>query len=857
MNAALALLSLLWGEVRRRPGPALAAVAAMTTGTAVFVAIQLAGSAARSSFISAMEAVAGRATHQVTAANGLAEERLPAFADLPNVEAFQPIIEGRALIRAVRPKGDATREKPLAMPPLHVLGIDPFFAPAFVNDKPNEPVVQGENFTRFLLESGAAVLPKNWAAEAGLSPGDVLIVSAAGRTHEIKVLGFYELSVLREATRDTALVDLSSAQEIFGKRGRIDRIDFILKDGGEAAVSTALGPGEQLGTPASRGGRVARLIDAFRLNLLALGALALVVGAILVFNASHFLVVRRAALLGQLRCLGTSRPMLLSAIVLESAFLGALGGALGLGLGVLLAQGLVGPLSQTITNLYSFVRVEVAPLDALTACGAIAGAALIAAFAALLPAFDAAHTPPRLVGVRSRSEARFRGRLGRMFALGLIATLAGGGLAAYPTDAWWPGMAAALSFLLAAACWMPALMGLLLPRLQKFGERTGRLILPLAAGALNRSLTRTGGAAAALAVALAMTIGVSVMVSSFEKEVRRWIGVVVRADIFVSDEGESTSRETARIPEEAVSEIERMPTLRALDTLRGLEVPYRDGSFFFAGAEMATQESRERFEFLEGSVEESIPNALSGGVIISEPLAQHYGLKNGDTLIVPGLRNEERFEIAGVIRDFSYDRGYALTGKTRFIAAFGDSGIRNVAIFVQPGTDPQAAADWLRKAFAGRYALSVRSNAELRARVMEVFDQTFAVTYLLQTIAAVLALCGIAVTLLGLFLERIREIATLRALGAAANWVGRVFAGEALLLALFPALVALPLGAVLAWILIHVINLRCFGWTIPFNWPWGPVLATCALSTLAGLSASLLPLFFARRLSISAALREE
>ncbi|MCW8132199.1 MAG: FtsX-like permease family protein, partial [Planctomycetota bacterium] len=374
-----------------------------------------------------------------------------------------------------------------------------------------------------------------------------------------------------------------------------------------------------------------------------------------------------------------------------------------------------------------------------------------------------------------------------------------------------------------------------------------------------RSLTRAGGAASALGSALAMTVGVIVMVYSFELEVRHWIQTAIRADVFIGEAHEETSRENARVPDEAVKLIAATPGVRAIDTLRAVEVPRGDRSFRFAGAELPTPESRARFEFLEGEADAALDAALAGDAVVSEPLARHYGLHPGDTLEVPSRApgGTTRFVVRGVFRDFSYDRGYALTGKDAFVAAFGDTGVSNVAAYVEPGADREAVAERLREAFRGKYLLNVRSNADLRAGVIDVFERTFAVTYLLQIIATVMALAGTAVTLFGLFLERAREIATLRALGATIGAIGRLFAAESLLMTLFPVAMALPLGAMLAWVLIHVVNLRSFGWTIGYAWPWGPVLITCALAACASILATLVPLALARRQSISGALREE
>lgn len=856
MNAARAILGVLLGDLRRSPGAALGAVAAMAAGVSVFVAIHLAGSAAQSSFVSAVEAVAGRATHEVEAPGGVPEERFAELAVISGVEAAQPLIEGRAVLQAVVRNGQSSEAH---APPLRVLGIDPFFVGRFLNDGGRAPLVPGDAIARFLTEPGVVVLPKAWADAAGAREGDTLVVAAAGRPCKLRVMSVYEVDALGEATRDTAVADLASAQELFDMTGRLTRVDLIVKEGREDTVRAALAPGERLDRPAQRGDRVAKMIEAFRLNLLALGMLAMVVGALLIYNAAQFSVVRRAGLLGQLRCMGVTRPMLLGAVLGEVVLFGIVGGLLGLVGGVALAQELVKPIAQTVTDLYHFVRVDVAALEPLECALIVLAAAAVAGAAGFFPALDAARTQPRMVGLRSHGESAFKSRLPRLTLLGLAWIALAFAASAAPFEGRWPGFVASFALLGTGAALMPAAMALLLPILQRQSERRGMLSLALSSGALYRSLTRTGGAAAALGVALAMTVGVIVMVHSFEREVHNWIQTAIRADIFIGDAYEYTSRENARVPAEAVEIARKAPGVRAIDTLRAVEVPYGGRSIRFTGVELPTDESRARFEFLEGRASEALDAALAGGAIISEPLANHHGLKVGDMLEVPGrgAGGLVRFKISGIIRDFTYDRGYALTGKDAFVAAFGDPGVTNVAAYVTPGEDREQVAESLRKAFEGRFLLNVRSNAELRAGIIDVFERTFAVTYLLQVIATVMALCGAAITLFGLFLERAREIATLRALGATVAGIGRLFAAESLLMAFFPILLALPLGALLAWVLIHVVNLRSFGWSIGYDWPWGQVLATCALAAGASLLATLVPLALAKRQSISAALREE
>jgi putative ABC transport system permease protein len=825
----------------------------MTSGVAVFVAIALAGQAARSSFMSAVEAISGKATHEVVAIGGIEEGRFREFAAMPVVEAAQPVLEGRAMVRAVTRDG---RRQAKSLPPLRILGVDPFFATPFLTTRPREPVVPEGGLERFLTESGTALLSNTWAAEAKVQAGDALVLVVAGRERLLRVLGLYDLSVLEEGAKDTALVDLATAQELLDRLGRLDRIELQLKAGREADIEANLGVSEVLQRPQRRGERLARMIDAFRLNLLALGGLALVVGALLVFNAAQFTVIRRDRLLGQLRTLGASRKALLAAILAETTLFGVLGGLLGLMLGGLLAHGLVRAIGGTITDLYAFVEVDIGGLSPGATVAILVGAGLIAASAGWFPALDAARAAPRMVGLRSLGEATYRLRLPLLLALGAGALVLAAVAILLPVRSWWPGLLAAFALIATGACWTPPFMGWLLPKIQQSTESWGWLLPPMATGAVHRSLSRTGGAAAGLGVALAMTVGVLIMVGSFERELDRWIDQAIQADIFVGDVSQRQARDEARVPAAAVAELRKTPGLRGIDILRAVEIPLGQRSVRFAGVDWSLPEAR-RFEILEGDPERAYDLALAGAVLISEPLARHHRLGVGDRLPVSGRSGPMELEIVGVFRDYSYDRGLALTGAGRFLELFGELGVRNVALYLEPGIDREETVQSLRQRLAGRYALEIRSNGELREEVTDIFHRTFAVTYLLQVIATMMALVGIAVTLFGLFLERGREMATLRSLGMELDGVRSLFALESILMALFPVLISLPLGTALAWVLTAVINLRSFGWTIRYHVPWTAVLGTFALALAAGLLATIAPMILARRQSVALALREE
>jgi putative ABC transport system permease protein len=180
----------------------------------------------------------------------------------------------------------------------------------------------------------------------------------------------------------------------------------------------------------------------------------------------------------------------------------------------------------------------------------------------------------------------------------------------------------------------------------------------------------------------------------------------------------------------------------------------------------------------------------------------------------------------------------------------------NVDLFLLPGVEPQAVMDSIHARFPGE-PLELFGNRGLRREILSIFDQTFAVTRLLQGMALLIASCGITLTLLVLARERVAELALYRALGAGRLQIFRVFLGEGIGMAVLGIVLGLPGGAALAVILIYLINRAYFGWTIEMSASWGALAAQAATILAAAAVASVYPALRASRTPASELSRED
>jgi putative ABC transport system permease protein len=151
----------------------------------------------------------------------------------------------------------------------------------------------------------------------------------------------------------------------------------------------------------------------------------------------------------------------------------------------------------------------------------------------------------------------------------------------------------------------------------------------------------------------------------------------------------------------------------------------------------------------------------------------------------------------------------------------------------------------------------VQQNHQLRQQALRVFDGAFAITSALRLLAVLTAFVGVLSALLALQLERSRELATLRALGLTRAGLQGLTLLETGLMGAAASLFSLPTGLLLALLLIYVINVRSFGWTIQLQLLPGPFLQAILVGITSALAAAVYPVLRLARRPLAASLWAE
>lgn len=369
------------------------------------------------------------------------------------------------------------------------------------------------------------------------------------------------------------------------------------------------------------------------------------------------------------------------------------------------------------------------------------------------------------------------------------------------------------------------------------------------------SMSRTQIAVTALTVALAATIGVSVMIQSFRGTVAQWLNGYLRADIYISPPGDQTV--DTGIDPVLLERLREAPGVEAVSTGLWRRLPTRgEPTRLFVLDE--SERGFRNFHFLERRNRDVWPAFLSGNaVIVSESYAYHRRLHAGDTLTLPTADGPRRFDIAGLFYDYSSDRGRVIMHRRTYERYWHDPVFESMAVYLKPSVDGAAFLDRIDKAMLSGTGLVARSNAKIKAASLRVFDRTFTVTEVLRLLTMVVAAIGILSALIAIQLDRTREFAVLRACGLTRGEMFRVMTIEGGLMGVVSAVMSIPLGAVLAAVLIFIINKRSFGWSMQFSPSWEQAAAALGLGLAAGIAAAIYPAWRMNRRPLISGLRYE
>jgi putative ABC transport system permease protein len=233
-------------------------------------------------------------------------------------------------------------------------------------------------------------------------------------------------------------------------------------------------------------------------------------------------------------------------------------------------------------------------------------------------------------------------------------------------------------------------------------------------------------------------------------------------------------------------------------------------------------------------------------VLLSEQLARRLKLALGDTLTLPAADGEQRLPVLGLYADYGNPKGHLLVSASWLRRHWPDARLSDISLQL-----PAARVGPLKAELEQRYALDgtrLIDQSSLKRWSTRVFERTFAATAALNSLTLGVAGVALFISLLTLGQSRLGQLAPLWALGLGRQKLAWLSLAQTLLLACLTVLLAMPLGLLLAWCLVAVVNVQAFGWRLPLHVFPAQLLQLGLLGLLTSLLAAAGPLWqLARR----------
>jgi putative ABC transport system permease protein len=780
---------LLLFAARRARGRMALSVIGIALGVALGYGVHLVNRAAVSDVAAAVRSIAGEADLEVRGGRGGFPETLyPKIAQLPGVAVASPALELEV--------GIAGTERTLRITGLDILRAA-LLQPQLAMEDRYELLAPD----RVLLSAGAAEL-------LGLSKGDVLSLIVGQGTVDLKVA-----QVLASLRGVSALTDIATAQWRFARLGELNRIDVRLSPGTDREellkqISALLPAGVHASSLQNLEEASAYPSRSYRVNLNVLAMVALFTGGFLVFSAQALEVARRRGEHALLRVLGIRKSGISRLVLAEAAVLGALGAAAGLALGYALAVGAVRAAGADLgAGMFRGIYPEITASFPGMIVYFFAGI-IVAVLGALLPALDAARTPPARALKAGDEQTLFR-RIAPLWPglalLALGATLAQlGPVAGLPLF----GYASIACLLVGAIALVPRLAEAVFHYLPLPSHPPLRLAL----GQLRAAPGQAAVSLAAIVASFSLMAAMAIMVASFRQSVDDWLETVLPAEVYFRT---THAGDTGHLDPGFEERVRALPEVTRADFLRSGRIlldPARPPLVLIARdrAERAFPVVSERYERRPGD-----PPA----VWVSEAVSDLYGFSPGKRLDLPLLGTNHSVMVAGIFRDYARQHGAVLIDRADYVALTGDRSVNDGALWLAPGTTPAAAMQALR-ALPGGAQLDMADPGEIREVSLRIFDRSFAVTYAMEAVAVLVGLFGLSSSLGAIVLARRREFGMLRHLGLTRAQIRTMLAAEGGLLALIGAAAGLAAGAAISLVLVYVVNRQSFHWSMELHPPY-------------------------------------
>jgi len=705
---------------------------------------------------------------------------------------------------------------------------------------------------KFYREINGILLTKRFCDRYSMKRGDEIKLLVYDREYTLKIIDIIDSDSF---ITNMAIMDIGNFQEYFGKAGYLTRIDLITDEKMVEEISKILPYNLRIEKKEVIFKNQKSLIASFRYNLQFVSLIAILVGIFLLYSTVFISVVKRRTEIGILRSLGTDKKTVILLFTIQGMILGFFGSILGIALGQLAAYFSVIAVEKTISTIYSTVPVTEYIMTVQDVFIALALGMIVSLFASVIPSYEASKIKPNESSREGSFEGKYRGYQKVFFLAGLVLIFTGIALSyvdyiytpfAFPVLAYIGILLIIAGFAFACPSYLSIIMKIIRGPAEKIFHAIGKITL----GDMRGNIYRFSVAIMSVAISSALIIALLTLIFSLRSSLKGWINQYVTADIYIKPDSCKSNYCFYPLSREVTAIVNEYPEIGGVDKFRALQLDFFGKKVIGGFADISVKRKYARKRFFEKEYDKVLEKMESNEKVagISEYLSIKYGINTGDKIKLDTPRGAVEFTVVEVFSSFSTTSGFIHLDKRWLREFWGLEDATQFCIYVKDGVDVGQFIYRLKKRLLSDYSLEIMNNQELRDKIMNIFNRSFAITYAIELIAIVVSLIGVINTLLALVFERKREISIIRYLGGSWKQIQQNMLLSAGIVGITGIFLGMLLGPLMSIIFIHVVNKISFGWEIHFKIPVLYFIAITTILFFTTLLAGLLPSKVARKI---------
>jgi putative ABC transport system permease protein len=607
------------------------------------------------------------------------------------------------------------------------------------------------NIEDFYRELNGVIVTKKFADRHALKKGDVVKPLVYDREYSLKIVDVLDTDTL---ITNMVIMDIGNFQEYFKKAGILTRIDIISDEKTAEEISTILPYNLRIEKKEVVFKNQKSLIASFRYNLQFVSLIAILVGIFLLYSTVFISVVKRRTEIGILRSLGTDKKTVVLLFTIQGMLLGFIGSVIGILLGQIAAYFSVIAVEKTISTIYSTVPVTEYFITKQDAFIALTLGLVVSLLASIIPSYEAAKIKPNESSREGSFEGKYRGYQKFFLLAGMLFICSGIGLSYVDylhTPFEFPVLAYIGILLIIAgfAFVCPFYLSILLKVMRRPVERIFRAIGKITFGDMRGNIFRFSVAIMSVAISSALIIALLTLIFSLRSSLKGWINQYITADVYIKPDSCKSNYCYYPISDEVSTIVKGFPEVAGVDKFRALQLEFFGKRVVAGFADIEVKRKYARKRYFEKGYDKILAEMESDEKVagISEYLSIKYGIKKGDTIKLNTPRGIAEFTVNDIFSSYSTTSGFIYLDRKWLREFWGLDDSTQFSVYVKDGVDVDEFIYKLNGRLLPNYSLEIMNNQELRQKIMNIFNSSFAITYAIELIAIIVSLIGVVNTL--------------------------------------------------------------------------------------------------------------